>query len=196
MKSDFENNFSIVIHVKSGLRRVQSQLNPGQMLCLSSTKDFNDLIVATIVTQMKDNKITVKIVRKENIDNIFDRNLIMVELSKYYFDPYFCKFETLRELNDHNFPFKHKILYLDQTEKLPSYAENHQKNAYSENYTYQNHTFNFRDLNDWPNNKQLSLEVKQSEAIQKAVTTDFSLIHGPPGKPTFFCFVLIVENYV
>lgn len=146
----------------------------GQMLCFTSSQDLTDLIVAIVINcdplNQAPDEIVIEIIRKENIINIFDRSLIMLE-STTFFEPYHRVFNVLKNLNEHNFPFKDQILKLQKSPLI----------QHSERYTYKNFTFKVENFLDWPTHQQLELEGMQLKAIQAAVTSELTIIQGPPG---------------
>jgi superfamily II DNA or RNA helicase len=161
----------------------------GQILCFSSSKEFNDLVIATIINREASDgppeEINVEIVKMENISEIFDRDLLMIEPTTF-FEPYYRVFNVLKNHNEVNFPFKSKILKLDKTKKFPSYQ-------HQDSYNYNDFTFNVEKLDDWPTHNLLSLEVMQLKAIQAAVTSEFTIIQGPPGTGKTFVGLEILK---
>lgn len=146
----------------------------GQLLCFSSSKEFNDLVIATVLNRESAPKeIIVEIVKTENMSEIFDRDLVMIEPTTF-FEPYHRVFNVLKNHNEVNFPFKSQILKLDKSKKFPIYQ-------HSDRYTYKDFTFTVADLNSWPTHDLLNLEAMQMKAVQAAVTNDFTIIQGPPG---------------
>jgi superfamily I DNA and/or RNA helicase len=158
----------------------------GQMLCFTTSKDFNDLVVATVMNrdsmEKQPDEITIEIVLTENISDIFDKNLIMLEPTTF-FEPYHKVFNVFKNLNEHNFPFKNQILNLNKEQKFPSYER-------PDRYNYKEFTFN---LSDWPANQQLGLEAMQLKAIQIAITSEFTIIQGPPGTGKTFVGLEILK---
>lgn len=150
----------------------------GQMLCFSTTTKFNDLIVAVVtnynILDQQADDVSIEILRTEKIAEIYERDLYMLEPAAF-FEPYHRVFNVMRTFNELNFPFKNEILKCKESGKFPSYKR-------EEKYKYKDFKFNPENLNEWPTSEQLTLENKQLKAIQMAVTKDFSLIHGPPGK--------------
>lgn len=149
----------------------------GQMLCFSSTNNFNDLVVAIVMnrepTDQQPEEITIEVIRTENITEIFNRDLIMIEPAAF-FEPYHRVFNVLKNFNELNFPFKNQVLKVQEDPKFPKYQ-------HSDDYTYNGRTFKVEHLPNWPSNKELNLESMQLSAVQKAVTNELTLIQGPPG---------------
>ena len=161
----------------------------GQILCFSTSKHFNDLIVATITSRDSSDspprEIFVEIMKTENIADIFDRDFIMLEPT-VFFEPYHRVFNVLKNQNEVNFPFKNQILKLENVKKFPSYER-------TDIYSYKDFTFTASDLNSWPKHDQVNLELMQFKAIQAAVTNEFSIIQGPPGTGKTFVGLEILK---
>lgn len=149
----------------------------GQMLCFSSSNNFNDLVVAIVmnneISEHQPEHIFIEVITTENIADIFNRDLIMIE-PRAFFEPYHRVFNILKNLNDNNFPFKNQILKMQNDTNFPEYL-------HSDVYTYKGFNFKAKNLSEWPSNNELNLEKMQLKAIQKAVTSKFSLVQGPPG---------------
>lgn len=161
----------------------------GQMLCFSSTKDFDDLVIAIVIhrdsTKQQPGDINIEIIRTENISDVFNRNFIMIE-PVTFFEPYHRVFNVMKNLNELNFPFKKQILKLNKEKKFPSYT-------HSKNFTYKDFTFTVDKFNEWPSNEQLGLEAMQLKAVQRAVTSEFTIIQGPPGTGKTFIGLEILK---
>lgn len=148
----------------------------GQMLLLTSSVEMKDLIVAVVIkTKNEKQEVQVKIVRRENIENIYGRDLIMIEPSTFYFEPFHRVKDILQNLNEFNFPFQSQILKFEDDSAPPSYLKP------EENHVYSYKKCEFDIVKQWPSEQELSLETKQVEAVKKALTTQFAVIQGPPG---------------
>lgn len=161
----------------------------GQMLCFSSTNNFDDLVVAIVMnrepTDQQPEEITIEVIRTENITEIFNRDLIMIEPAAF-FEPYHRVFNVMKNLNELNFPFKNQILKVQEESRFPNYQ-------HPDHYTYKGFTFNVANFSEWPSNKDLHLEEMQLAAIQKAVTNELTLIQGPPGSGKTFVGLEILK---
>lgn len=161
----------------------------GQMLCFSSSKNFDDLVVAVVLnrgkSQQKPSDVSIEIVRVENISEIYDKNFIMIE-PVTFFEPYHRVFNVMKNLNELNFPFKEQILKLNRKKKFPAYE-------HLRRFTYKDFTFDVENFNEWPSSKQLGLEEMQLKAVQSAVTSEFSIIQGPPGTGKTFIGLEILK---
>ncbi|CRK95627.1 CLUMA_CG009085, isoform A [Clunio marinus] len=166
----------------------------GQMLCFSTSQDFNDLIVAVVLNRdlidHQQNEIFIEIISTENVDEIFNRSLIMLEPTSF-FEPYHRVFNVIKNYNELNFPFKDQIIHLKKISDFPSYP-------HSKQFTYKNFSFNIENINDWPSHDVLHLENMQLKAIQKAVTSKLTVVQGPPGTGKTFIGLeilkIILEN--
>lgn len=149
----------------------------GQMLLLSTSTEMKDLVVAIVISSRNDKQeVKVKIVRSENIENIYKRDMIMIEPVTFYFEPFYRVKEILQNFNEFTFPFQSQILRFENSSERPSYLS-----AAEKSFTYNLQELDINNTDQWPNAQQLSLESQQVEAIKKALTTEFSLIQGPPG---------------
>lgn len=147
------------------------QFLTGQMLCFTSSEALDDLVVAVVLKREVTDQtveLVIEIIRTENLDDIRSRTFIMIEPT-IYFLPYHSVFNVMKNLNDLNFPFSQQILKLRKAQTLTDYKEK---------FTYKGFTFKVENINDWPDKNQLSLELTQMKAIQKAVTRNFSIIQG------------------
>lgn len=118
-------------------------------------------------------EITIEVIRTENITDIFNRDLILIEPTAF-FEPYHRVFNVLKNLNEINFPFRNQVLKVQEDSKFPEYQ-------HPDVYTYNGFKFEVENLPQWPSSSELHVESMQLKAIQKAVTSEFSLIQGPPG---------------
>lgn len=164
----------------------------GQLLCFTSSRDMKDLIVAVVMNRLseksKDEKfdtITIEIIRTEGIDEILDKELIMIEPSTF-FEPYHRVHNAMKNLNKHNFPFKSQIIEMADRKQFPSYE-------HANNYVYNDFEFNVVKLNEWPTHQQLKLEDMQLKAVQAAITNELQIIQGTPGSGKTFIGVEILK---
>lgn len=153
---------------------VKKKFFNGQLLCFTSTKSLDDLIIATVLktSHIEAIDLVIEVIRTENISDIFNRDLIMVE-AKAFFDPCYQVFTALKSLNNYNFPFIERILFNNFQLKSPSYE-------YPEYYDYKNYSLRISSFEDWKN-CDLHLESLQLESIYASLSADFSICVGPPG---------------
>lgn len=155
----------------------------GQILCFTSSQKLDDLVVAKVlkcgniecVDQMK--SVIIEILRTENVENIFDRDFYMIE-PKTFFDPYHQVFEVLKSLNEHNFPFKKRILNINRDNHFPAYE-------HPDYYEYKDYSLNVNSIDDWLKCDS-GLEKMQVQAVYKGISNDFSVLVGPPGSGKTF----------
>lgn len=150
----------------------------GQILCFTTNSNFNDLVVATVLkcghieSMDQVNSVVIEIKRTENIDKIFNEDFFMIE-PKSFFDPYYQVFGAMKSLNEHNFPFKHRILEMNRDSLLPTYE-------HPCCYEFRNYSLSIDNINDWKQ-ANLELESAQVDAVYQGISNDFSVIVGPPG---------------
>lgn len=166
----------------------RSEIFNGQLICFTTNKNYSNLIVATVLRNSQlehlipQKSIVIEIIRTENIDIIFDRDLIMIEPNSF-FDPYCQVFNALKGMNEYNFPFKNRILKLCKEPDVPKYEQ-------PEFFNYQNQSFKLDS--DW-DKLNLGLEGMQLAALKTAISNDFNIIVGPPGSGKSFMGIEIVR---
>lgn len=179
----------IVVQLKLDSIDIKRRFFNGQMLCFTSSKNLEDLVVAVILKRDLSDKqnveLIIEIIKTENITDIFGRDFIMIEPVSF-FEPYHRVFNVMKNFNELNFPFKQQIIKLGKTQQFPDYP-------HADHFIYKDFTFQVENINKWPTNDQLSLEVMQHTAIHKAVTSDFSIIQGPPGTGKTFIGLEILK---
>lgn len=128
-------NFKKATEKLSGIN-LKKEFAYGQLLCLTSSADLTDLIVARVVRTdenlISKGSVKVEIVRTENIENPLRRNYIMF-VCKSFAELYIHNFITIQNLHKFNYPFaeyflKVKVRYLililfkfDFNHSTPSY---------------------------------------------------------------------------
>ena len=194
VKKKFNNMICRYVVVKIKARETinyNKRFFAGQMLCFSTSLSFANLVVAVVIKRDQQgqaaNEINIEVIKTENLADIFDRDLFMLEPMNY-FEPYHQVFNVVRNFNEHNFPFKNRILSLDKKSKLPSYIQSDQND-----FNFSGFTFNVANLESWPTHEQLGVEEMQLKAIKSAITSDFSLIQGPPGTGKTFVGLKILQ---
>lgn len=156
----------------------------GQLLCFSTSKEYTDLVVAVVMNH-DPNEIAIEVIQTENIDDIFSKTFIMLEPTTF-FEPYHRVFNVMKNLNEFNFPFKNQILKLNKQQQPPSYEHSNPCN-------YKDYSCDLMNLSSWPTRKQLGLEEMQLQAVQSAVTSEFTIIQGPPGTGKTFVGLEILK---
>lgn len=161
----------------------------GQMLCFTSSTSLDDLVVAVVLrrntSELQITELIIEVIKTENIvnSNIFNKDFIMIEPTTF-FEPYHRVFNVMKSLNEMNFPFSEQILKVRKSKKIANYRRP---------LRYKGFTFDVENINQWPATEQLSLELMQLKAIQKAVTSQFTVIQGPPGCGKTFCGLEILK---
>lgn len=172
-----------LIAAKFGIHKIDSselknRFYQGQLLCFTTTKEVTDLVVAVVNhdrKELQEGFVSIELIRSENIEHMFDKEFFMFEPTTF-FDPYFRVFNVLKNLNEANFPLADQILKVKDVDKFPTYSK-----RVNIVYNYQNFNFNINKKLEWPSPEKLHLEPMQLKAIQKAITSKFTIIQGPPG---------------
>ncbi|XP_070492876.1 NFX1-type zinc finger-containing protein 1 [Chironomus tepperi] len=162
----------------------------GQILCFTSSQKCEDLVVATVlkcgniesIDQMK--SVVIEIKKTENIEDIFEKEFFMVE-PKSFFDPYYQVFGVLKSLNEHNFPFRSRILDMNREYHFPNYD-------HPDYYDYKNYSLRVDKIDDWIK-CDLGLESMQVDAVYRGISNDFSVLVGPPGSGKTFIGLQLLD---
>ncbi|XP_055608362.1 NFX1-type zinc finger-containing protein 1-like [Uranotaenia lowii] len=157
------------------------RLMTGSMICLTSSIALEDLIVAVINRrddkQLSNGYVYIDIINIENIQNFFNRELIMIE-SEVFFEPYHQVFNVLKNLNKDTFPMQTYIVECSNEHRLPDYISREKKLIFS----HRGQEYNVRAPSEWPaTGENIGLNNSQYAALKLALTHKFALIQGPPG---------------
>ncbi|XP_062540843.1 NFX1-type zinc finger-containing protein 1 [Armigeres subalbatus] len=157
------------------------RLMHGSMVCFSSGLQFDDLIVAIVShrdsEQLSNGYICVEIFKVENINDIFNRELLMIE-SEIFFEPYHHVFNVMKNLKPDTFPFKSYIVDTQSQQQYPDYISRDRKAVFS----HRGQRYNLKVPSEWPENgSSTGLNPSQYKAFKLAMTHKFALIQGPPG---------------
>lgn len=163
----------------------------GQLVCFTTSKKANDLIVATVLRDshlellIPKKSIIIEIISIENINDIFNHTYIMVE-AKAFFDPYAQVFQSLKCLHEYNFPFHDRILKIQKATRNPGYD-------LQEYYNYKNYSFKL--FSDW-DTFDFDLKEMQLKALKASIQNDFTLLVGPPGSGKSFIGIELVKIFL
>uniref|UniRef100_A0A8D8C1U8 NFX1-type zinc finger-containing protein 1 n=1 Tax=Culex pipiens TaxID=7175 RepID=A0A8D8C1U8_CULPI len=157
------------------------RLMHGSMVCLTSSPQFEDLIVAIIShrdnEQLYNGYVCVEIIKMENINDIFKRDLFMIE-SEIFFEPYHHVFNVLKNLRADTFPLKSYIVDTQPQQQSPDYVSRDRRAL----FTHRGQQFNAKVPSEWPESgAPIGLNPSQYNAFKLALTRKFALIQGPPG---------------
>ena len=201
----------------SDLKKVQwetsKRLISGSLLCFSKD-DFKTALFGTIVDR------EVNDLRKGNLYVEFEglniqllnsnpyEEYIMVE-SGAYFESYVHNLEGLKDFNSTTLPFQKYLLCNEDEIKVsaPRYLLN-KPTTYDFSCVLGNkikshmyRSVNPLDLKAWPSKEEMGLDPSQYQAIQTAISKEYSVIQGPPGTGKTFiglkiCQVLLENKNV
>ncbi|XP_073817647.1 NFX1-type zinc finger-containing protein 1 [Musca autumnalis] len=167
------------------------KIKSGALLCFTTSRDFDNLILATVTYTsqdcLKEGYIGIEIARQHNIGNIYRRPLLMFE-TPAFFEPYHNVFNYLKQCNSTDFPMKQYIIEEDHPTTAPKYL--------TPETLYQCNGERFHPLTESPNKDTLQLNPSQLEAFSKALKQEFALIQGPPGTGKTYLSVQIVKTLI
>ena len=198
----------------SDLKKVRwettKRLIAGSLLCFSSD-NFQTALFGTIVERDVDElKEGYLYVQFEGLNiQLLNSNpyeeYVMVE-SGAYFESYVHNLEGLKDFNGATLPFQ-KYLLCNTEETIvngPRYLLNKPtKYNFSsvvpdKSKAMKYAAINPLDLNAWPTKEEMGLDESQYQAVQTAITKEFSVIQGPPGTGKTFIGLkicrLLLEN--
>ncbi|KXJ79964.1 hypothetical protein RP20_CCG027365 [Aedes albopictus] len=169
------------------------RLMHGSMVCFSSGVQFDDLIVAIIShrdgEQLSNGYICVEIIKVENMNDIFNRELLMIE-SEIFFEPYHHVFNVVKNLKPDTFPLKSYIVDTQSQHQYPDYISRDRKAMFS----HKGQLYNVKVPSEWPESgSPIGLNPSQYKAFKLALTHKFALIQGPPGTGKTFIGQEIVQ---
>ncbi|EDS36543.1 NFX1-type zinc finger-containing protein 1 [Culex quinquefasciatus] len=172
------------------------RLMHGSMVCLTSGPQFEDLIVAIIShrdnEQLYNGYVCVEIIKMENINDIFKRDLFMIE-SEIFFEPYHHVFNVLKNLRADTFPLKSYIVDTQPQQQSPDYVSRDRRAL----FTHRGQQFNAKVPSEWPESgAPIGLNPSQYNAFKLALTRKFALIQGPPGTGKTFIGQEIISALV
>ncbi|XP_058976341.1 NFX1-type zinc finger-containing protein 1-like [Musca domestica] len=184
---DDDGNTNIPWEVQEKLWKIKS----GALLCFTTSRDFDNLILATVTYTsqdcLKEGYIGIEIARQHNIGNIYKRPLLMFE-TPAFFEPYHNVFNYLKNCNSAEFPMKQYIVDEEHPTTAPKYLTN--------DTLYQCNGQKFHPLRESLEKNTLELNLSQLEAFSKALKQEFALIQGPPGTGKTYLSVQIVKTLI
>ncbi|XP_075151258.1 NFX1-type zinc finger-containing protein 1 [Haematobia irritans] len=167
------------------------KIKTGTLLCFTTTRDFDNLVLATVTYTssdcLKEGYIGIEIARQYNIGNIYGRPLLMFE-SPAFFEPYHNVFNYLKNFTITDFPMQQYIVEGNSQSQTPSYL--------TKDTIYKCGGKKFHPLTELPNNEILQLNNSQLEAFSRALKEEFTLIQGPPGTGKTHLSVKIVQTLI
>uniref|UniRef100_A0A1I8NZ09 AAA+ ATPase domain-containing protein n=1 Tax=Stomoxys calcitrans TaxID=35570 RepID=A0A1I8NZ09_STOCA len=167
------------------------KIKTGTLLCFTTSRDFENLILATVTYTsadcLKEGYIGIEIARQHNIGNIYKRPLLMFE-SPAFFEPYHNVFNYLKNCCISDFPMKQYIIEGCSEPQIPKYL--------TPETIYQCGGMKFHPLTELPDNGYLQLNPSQLEAFSRALKQEFAMIQGPPGTGKTHLSVKIVQTLI
>lgn len=157
------------------------RLMHGSMVLFTSGVQFDDLIVAIVShrdsEQLSNGYICVDIMKVENMNDIFKRELLMIE-SEIFFEPYQHVFNVLRGMKTDTFPMKPYIVDSQSQHQYPGYIGRERTAMFG----HKGQKFNVKVPSEWPESgSPIGLNPSQYKAFKLALTHKFALIQGAPG---------------
>ena len=181
------------------------RLISGSLLCFSSD-NFKTALFGTIVERdVNDLRNGNLFVQFEGLNiQLLNSNpyeeYAMVE-SAAYFESYVHNLEGLKDFNGGSLPFQKYLLCNTEetTVNAPRYLRNKPtKYNFSslvpdKSKAMKYAAINPLDLNEWPTKEEMGLDDSQYQAVQTAITKEFSVIQGPPGTGKTFIGLKICQ---
>ena len=182
-----------VSNMKKVRWETSKRLMAGSLLCFSCD-DFRSALFGTIVERNVDTLQQGDIyVKFEGLNiQLLNSNpyeeYVMVE-SGAYFEAYVHNLEALKDFNASTLPFQKYLLCNTEETKVaaPRYLLNKPTRydftsvLLDEAKAMKYRAVNPLDLNGWPSKEEMGLDESQFQALQTAITKEFSVIQGPPG---------------
>ena len=199
------------------LKKIQwettKRLISGSLLCFSKD-DFKTALFGTIVerdvTDLQEGQLYVHFegLNIQLLNSNPYEEYVMVE-SSAYFESYVHNLEALKDFNSANLPFQKYLLCSDENSSVsaPKYLLNKPTTfdfscvVVDKRKTQKYRAVNPLDLKTWPNREEMELDPSQYQALQTAITKEYSVIQGPPGTGKTFiglkiCQVLLENKNV
>ncbi|XP_043653584.1 NFX1-type zinc finger-containing protein 1 isoform X1 [Drosophila teissieri] len=163
-------------------------IKSGTLLCLTTSLAFDDLILASVgytePEKLKEDCLSVQIVKQYNIGNIYDRPLIMFQ-APVFFEPYLRVHNYLSTCSTEQFPMRRYIVDGELEIPPPAYMKPEFK------LSYNTKPFTLDKLPD-----DLPFNESQKTAFKEALTREFSIIQGPPGTGKTHLSVELVNTLI
>ncbi|XP_067617322.1 NFX1-type zinc finger-containing protein 1-like isoform X2 [Eurosta solidaginis] len=168
-------------------------IKTGSLLVLSPTKNFENLILATVTfTDAKrryKGYIGIQIVRQHNIGCVYDKKFYMFE-SPAFFEAYNNVFNYFYTYGDGELPMKRYIVDGEKDVRQPNYLKQDMS------YTFDGDSFKLKNSSYKCKPRKLSLNQSQWVAYLEALTKEFCLIQGPPGTGKTHLSVNLVRTLI
>ncbi|XP_049773523.1 NFX1-type zinc finger-containing protein 1-like [Schistocerca cancellata] len=166
----------------------------GSLLCFTQD-NFGTFFFGTVLDRDKKQleKGCVVVELSDEIDtNIFDRTFTVAE-SEVYFEPYRQVLNALQTMPFTEFPMKPYIVDGITEVGLPLYIL---ANPVSVIYNIDDFGVPVTEMNAWPTEDDLNLDISQYKSFRSALTKEFVIIQGPPGTGKTFLGLKIMETFL
>ncbi|XP_075068955.1 NFX1-type zinc finger-containing protein 1-like isoform X2 [Mixophyes fleayi] len=184
---------------------ISRRLLYGSLVCLSKD-NFKNMLFATVadrnVSDLQNGVITLKFTDESRLElaqyTLLDA-FMMIEATAY-FEAFRHVLEGLKEMVESEIPFQNYIVHCSTTMSPPLYLSQNQtgyalekliktgsstekqfSNRGESQNMFMSRKFEVLDFSTWPTEEELQLDRSQFRAFQMALTSELSIIQGPPG---------------
>ncbi|XP_067617323.1 NFX1-type zinc finger-containing protein 1-like [Eurosta solidaginis] len=168
------------------------EIKTGSLLVLSTAKNFENLVLATVtytdVELRYKGCIGIQIVRQHNIGCVYDKKFYMFE-SPAFFEAYNNVFNYFYTYGDGELPMKRYIVDGEKDVRQPNYLKQDMS------YTFDGDSFKLKNSYKCKP-RRLLLNQSQWAAYLEALTKEFCLIQGPPGTGKTHLSVHLVRTLI
>nr|NP_651229.2 uncharacterized protein Dmel_CG6204 [Drosophila melanogaster]AAF56255.1 uncharacterized protein Dmel_CG6204 [Drosophila melanogaster] len=173
---------------KNAYKTWLNSIKSGTLLCLTTSLAFDDLILASVgytePEKLKEDCLSVQIVKQYNIGNAYNRPLIMFQ-APVFFEPYLRVHNYLSTCSTEKFPMGRYIVDGQMEIPPPAYMKPGVKLS-----------FNMKPFTLDKLPEDLHLNESQKTAFKEALCREFSIIQGPPGTGKTHLSVQLVNSLI
>ncbi|XP_047105810.1 NFX1-type zinc finger-containing protein 1-like [Schistocerca piceifrons] len=166
----------------------------GSLLCFTHD-NFGTFFFGTVLErdkkQLENGCVVIELIDEIDI-TIFERAYTVAE-SEVYFEPYRQVLNALQTMPFAAFPMKPYIVDGITEVGLPQYIR-----AKSDPVIYKIGKFKvpITEMDTWPTEDELKLDISQYKSFRTALTKDFVIIQGPPGTGKTFLGLKIIKTFL
>ncbi|EDX14184.1 GD21076 [Drosophila simulans] len=165
-----------------------NSIKSGTLLCLTTSLAFDDLILASVgytePEKLKEDCLSVQIVKQYNIGNAYNRPLIMFQ-APVFFEPYLRVHNYLSTCSTEKFSMRRYIVDGQMEIRPPAYMKPGVQLSFNKK------PFTLDKLPE-----DLHLNESQKTAFKEALSREFSIIQGPPGTGKTHLSVQLVNSLI